>query len=703
MANNFTVQDVLGILQVLPFFSLILVAPGYLIGLASNLLDFGRRGISERLLLALAISAAVSPYAINILCRFFSVGIVSALFILLGVAFVARLLIEWRRSKYTFRTGIHWTTRVALCLVAVWIVVCLLSLPDMQLGQRIYSTAAAFDYSVRGPFIASALRTGAPPANPFFYPGHPVPARYYYYWNVLCALPAFISRGSARVTLYASCLWSGLLLAAMIPIYLKHFLGHSFRLRIASLVGIAMLAVTGLDLIPNLAIIAFGHLHPPADMEWWDTGQITSWVDACIWTPHHVAALVACLAAYLFLWKATCKGDSSTRIWLIALAALGLSSAAGLSVYVTFAFAAFILAWMAYLLMRGKISAAALHGAAGVLALLLSIGYIRDLLGPATSENGSSAASGHFVAFALRQLPTKLDFHNRFENFCVWVLLTSIVLFLEFGAYLLIGLAQANRDWRRWRSLSEPQKALWLMGGSSLVIVLFVRSTVIGANDLAWRGALVLQFVLLLWAAVYLTNRFSTPREAPARGWSDRQFINAILYMLLAIGGASTLYQFGMLRVYTLLSERHHWTDFMQLANGDETFAIRSAYAELDRVAPANAVVQYNPESQLITPMLVYSRYQLADAGGSECVTEFGGPVAQCPAVKTALQAIFAPDAGNNSSKAEIDKICQSLRIDLLLVNALDPVWNRKDSWVWQDTPIIQNDFVRVYKCGSGL
>lgn len=702
LANNFTAQDVRGILLVLPFFSLILIAPGYLIGLASNVLDFRRRGFSERLLLALAISAAVSPYAINILCRFFSFRIVSALYVLLSIAFIARLLLEWRGSKTTFHIELHRTTKIAICLVAVWIAVCFISLPDMQWGQKIYSTAATWDYSVRGPFIASALRTGAPPANPFFYPGHFVPARYYYYWSVLCAVPAFLSGVSARVTLYGSCLWSGLLLAAMIPIYLKHFLEQSSKLRTASLVGIAMLAVTGLDLIPTLGIIAFGHVHPPADMEWWDPSQIASLLDEFIWVPHHVAALVACLAAYLFLWKATHKGDFWTRIWLIALATLGFSSAAGLSVYVTFVFGGFILTWVAYLLLRGKISAAVLHGAAGALALLLSIGYIRDLLGPGASASGSGGVSGHFVAFALRQLPFVFDFHNKLANFSLWALLTFLILSLELGIYMLIGLLQASHDWRRWRSLPEAQRALWVMGGSCLVIILFVRSTVIGANDLAWRGAMVLQFVLLLWAAVYLTNRFSVHRESPARGLSDPQLFDATLYLLLAIGSASTLYQLGMLRVYAFLSDRYHWTDFMQLANGDETFALRSAYAEIDRVAPANAVVQYNPDSKLTTSMLVYSRYQQA-AADPGCNTPFGGSAAECAPVEAALQDIFDPHAGGFSSKAEVDKICQSLHINVLLVNALDPVWNRKDSWVWQDTPVIQNQFVRVYRCGSGL
>ena len=162
MAQNFTVQDVQGILLAFPWFSLILVAPGYLLGLVSNVFDFRRRGLSERVLLALAISIAVSPFAINFLCRFFPVWIVSALYFLIGIAFLARLLFEWRRRGYAFRTGMHWTTKAALCMVGVWIVICFLSLPDLQSGQRIYSNAATWDYSVRSPLIASALRTGAP-------------------------------------------------------------------------------------------------------------------------------------------------------------------------------------------------------------------------------------------------------------------------------------------------------------------------------------------------------------------------------------------------------------------------------------------------------------------------------------------------------------------------------------------------------------
>jgi hypothetical protein len=602
----------------------------------------------------------------------------------------------------------HWTTKIALCLVSIWIAVCLLSLPDMQMGQRIYSTVATYDHSVRSAFIASALRAGAPPANPFFYAGFPVRARYYYYWNVLCALPAYMSAANSRVVLYASCIWSGLLLASIIPIYLKHFLKQHSNLRIASLLGIGLIAITGLDIVPALARIFVLHALPTADMEWWDPCQVTSWLDALIWVPHHVAALVACLAGYLFLWTSIFTKERSTRIWLFLFAAAGFSSGAGLSVYVTLTFGVFILAWVIYLLARGRILVAGLHAGAGALALLLSIGYIDDLLGPGTS--GGRGTSAHFLAFARRQLPLDtnalagiLGFHSYLADMCFWVLIALFVLFLELGPYMLVGLIQADRDWRRRRTLPEEQKSLWFMAGSSLAIAMSVRSTVIGTNDLAYRGAMILQFVLLLWAACFLAELIVSHRESQATGLVTRKFVTASLIALLAVGGASSLYQLCMLRVYTLLSDEHAWKNDLNMASGRNAFFVRSAYAQLDRIVPADSVVQYNPESSLINQMLIYSRYQQADASSPGCMTVFGGSLTQCATAEDGLQTIFDPSsrAGYNPPKAEVDRVCRALRIDVLVVNALDPVWERADSWVWQDTPVVQNEFVRIYRCGS--
>ncbi len=175
--------------------------------------------------MALVFSCVVSPYLINELCRYVGVRTACIVYVLLGAAFIASVFFEWSRGGYVIRIATHWTTKAALCIMAA-LARCVPCIPIRRTDRAEDSTltTATYDHSVRSAFIASALRTGAPPATPFFYPGYLVKAHYFYYWNVLCALPAYMSGASARVVLYASCVWSGLLLAAIIPIYLKHFL-----------------------------------------------------------------------------------------------------------------------------------------------------------------------------------------------------------------------------------------------------------------------------------------------------------------------------------------------------------------------------------------------------------------------------------------------------------------------------------------------
>jgi hypothetical protein len=708
--GNYTVQDVLGILWAAPFFIPVLLAPGYLVGLAWNVLGFRARGASERILLSLTLSCAISPFVINILCRFFSVRAVAIVFLLIGIAFLAAVLTEWKRAGYRFRSVTHWTTRAALCMAALWGLICLVSLPDLQLGQRLYSTAATYDHAVRCAFISSALRTGAPPANPFFYPGHLVNARYYYYWNVLCAIPAYLSGANARVVLYASCLWSGLCLASIIPVYLKHFLERQARLRLTTLIAFALLAITGLDLIPTFLISLFHTVPPYGDMEWWDIVQVASWLDSLLWVPHHVASLVASLAGFLLLWKAVAADRLPPRIVLVLLSAMAFSSAAGLSVYVTFTFALFVMTWVAYLLVRGRFIAALLHAATGLLAVLMSSGYLADLMGHGTTQG---AGTNSFVEFSLRELPvlfapftSVLGMGNGFAEAGVYFLLLILTLFLELGIYFAVGVFQLRHDWKKRDELPESQKCLWFMASATLVVMVFLRSTVIGSNDLAWRGSLVLQFVLLLWTAVFLTDRVIPRIErddgVPAR-WRGRMNVSTAFTVLILIGGASSLYQLFMLRTHTFFSDRYQWQKVALMSTGPETYFIREAYARLDRTTPVNSIAQYNPESKLTIQLEIYSRYQVADGFAPGCATVFGGSLEDCRIPEAGIKRIFNPVRGDVLTGADVAQVCRSLKVDLLLVNARDPVWNNPDSWVWKTKPSIQNDFVRIYQCGSGL
>lgn len=707
MIVNYSGQDVLGILRALPFFSLVLLAPGYLAGVATNVFSFRNARVVERIALGLVLSAAISPYLISTLCRALSVPTVSALFLLLGLLFLANIVSEWRRNEFRLSHSSHWTTKVFVGLVAVWLLICLSSLSDIQVGQRLYSTAAIYDHGIRSAFISSAQRTGAPPANPFFYPGTLVPSRYYYYWYLLCAIPASISGVTARIALYASCFWSGLLLAALIPIYLKHFLKRTSRLRVSTLIGVGLIAVTGLDLLPT-ALLKFGVRNsvPLPDMEWWDPVQVTSWLDAFVWVPLHVASLVACLVAFLLLWKASESTARKQRAFLLPLAALGFSSAAGLSVLVTFAFAFFLIAWVGFLLAHLRFRDALTYVLVGCLSVCLSVFYLGDLLGLKTSAAGQGGESPFSIAFrklpyALSDVPAIIGQKSIVAVTGIYFFLVILILLLELGVYFVVGIYRADYDWKHRKTLSEADKALWTMALSALFVIIFLRSTVIPGNDLGVRGALLLQFVLLLWTAIYLSE--GIPSSSPNGTQPRRKIFTLTLVVMIVFGTAGSLYQLWTLRTFAFFNEKYGWRSglegFGAIPTGEQSFYIRSAYAELDRVTDKKSIVQFNPESDLRLYLLEYSSYQAVDAMSPNCATAFGGSLEDCIRVERTIKAIFNPEPGLAPSASDVADTCHSLGINSLVVTPKDPIWTRTGSWIWQSTPIIHNDFVRIYRC----
>ena len=230
-------------------------------------------------------------------------------------------------------------------MMLAWFLLVQFSLADLQVGHRLYVSYVAFDHSLRVPLVEAAagaeFRLGI-----LFTVWERLPVlRYFYYWYVVCALPMRLFGLSAKACFNASVFWSGLGLASTIPLFLKYFLGETEHLRRKSVIGIALLTVTGLDLIPYA-------VHGPAiitcfspDMEWWDrTRSPPGWARCC-----------GCRIMWRRLrraWRACSRSPRSMRklrfakpSGLLFYPGLAFASAAGLSVYVTFAFAVFAILW----------------------------------------------------------------------------------------------------------------------------------------------------------------------------------------------------------------------------------------------------------------------------------------------------------------------------------------------------------------------
>src|ERR1019366_2491474 len=107
-------------------------------------------------------------------------------------------------------------------------------------------------------------------------------------------------------------------MAAILGLYVRHFLGAVQGARRQILIAIALLAVTGADLLPAIGSI-FGQTALNGDMEWWSNDQISSWADSFLWVPHHVASLLCCLVAFLLFWMGGTAAGKRDRIGMIAV------------------------------------------------------------------------------------------------------------------------------------------------------------------------------------------------------------------------------------------------------------------------------------------------------------------------------------------------------------------------------------------------
>jgi hypothetical protein len=579
-------------------------------------------------------------------------------------------------------------------ILAIWLAVCLFSLVDLQIGDRLYYPTSALDYSVRTAFVSSISTTGVPPQNPFFQPGHPVPLRYHYFWLMMCSLANQAGGGaiSPRQALIGGTFWAGVGLMSLLAIYLRIFMartGEVFRRH--AFTGILLLAITGLDIVPSLFFLSLyargmiGFVMP--SVEWWNE-HVDWFVYSSLWAPHALTAMIACFTAFLLLWNAP-----AWRRYTLP-AALALASSAGMSIYVAFVFAIFLAVWTLVTLWKKWYRETAVLCAAGVLSLLLALPYLHELSGP------GAGAGGELFRFTVRDfslaalVPTGQALSQTWRHILVNGALLPLNYLLEFGLFFLI----AHYKWRQHRAtggpLSRQDLACTVMLATSLLVCTFLRSTA-GRNDLGWRGYLVAEFVLLLWAADLFANR------------ARLSFLSAhqkqLLVIFFALGFAGTVYDLAIVRFYPVLADRGVVPplDWMSpdRSFGKRTYAERSAYQWLHTVTAATAAVQSNPKVvfQDTVAMIYGDRHTLAT--GTSCLAAFGGDPAQCPPVLSRVLAAFPDDA--RSLPASFQDICQSLPIDTLVAKDTDPVWSNLASWVWTERPAYSNAYMRLFRCGS--
>jgi len=699
--------DLVGIFTGIALFPLFLLAPGYAIAGLTDLLGFRRSSLNQKLGLSLLISIAICPIATYLLSRFGSFVLV---WIAYGAAWavVLTLLVksvwEQRRSSLRLSLSVSRSTVIAGAIALAWVLFAVASLIDIQVGHRLYFSVVDADHAARAAVTDAITRTGVPPANPSYFPGRPVPLYYYYFWPLLCSLADRLGGPlvSARQAVIAGACWAGLALMAVIAIYLQQTRRFDpGRGRRAILISLGLLLVSGLDIVPagliDLLQLLTVHKLAEPDIERWNT-QVTAWLGAMLWVPHHVAGLVACLTVLLFARLYRTARSRGERMAILAVCAAGLASALGLSIWIAFVFATFIAVWMSVCLVARWYDEALLWIAIGAFGALLAAPFLLDL-------RRANQLGGLPLAFSVRSftivdaIVRALGVSNGFAAGAIDAIVLPLNYFLELGFFALAGLVWW-RQVRRSGSFAEravPAEVALL--ATSMALATFLRSdvTAVANNDLGWRGIMPAQFVLLIWAADVLCRLEPRP---PALAGEAPLVLGRGLIVCLILGLATVVYDVATLRTYPILVDAGIAAPVGWIAPqapiGPRAYALHDAYRWIAGHSSGTAVIQHNPAVAVDLYQGLYGDRQAA-ASDEYNGPLYGIPVDRYRAVEDGVAPIFSDAA---IDVARVGDICHRYGIDVLVVQDIDPVWSADGSWVAKREPLYQNARVKVFSCG---
>ena len=694
LLHNFTLTDIAASLAAVCLFPLFVLIPGYAVAWLLDLFEFRHRTWLFRGALSVPLSIAITPILSYLAGRYFSMtavwGLYAASWVYVAVVLLRGIALRGRNTPAPRSPAGAW--RMAVVVLSIWAALAMFSLVDLQIGGKLYYSTTAFDYSVRTQFIHAISSGGIPPANPFFFPGHAQPLRYHYFWLILCSMVdvaggAFVGPRHAWI---GGVIWSGAGFLALVALYFRlvAYRGpETFRRR--TLVGILLLGVTGLDILPNIfywwtysqGLTGF----IPASLEWWNE-QVDGFTFTALWEAHYLAALTACLLTFLLLLEAP-RHTGAGRWKYAALAGIALASSVGASIYIAFVFGAFLLLWTVVAVAKKWRAETGTLIAAGALCVVLALPYLASM-----TAGAGSGAGGFPIAFRVRRffpVDTILASQGRDQ---AWQLALAngatlpLNYLIELGFFLAAGLLWWQRRRARREPLSRAELAIALMIATSVAICSCVCSTAIANNDLGWRGFLVAQFGLLLWAVDVLTDR--------------RYKRSVVLAVMLTLGAAGTVCDVFLFRLYPVLADQGRLPHLFWMSQdrklGERNYAVREAYEWADRHTPANAIVQFSPHAVFQdTPGFLYSNRQIV-AAGQGCLAGFGGDASLCASIVTAANFLF-PERGQPAPESSAD--CANLGADILIAKDTDYVWSVQDSWVWREKPLFANRLVRVFEC----
>ncbi len=704
MASNFTFQDTLGVILAFSLYPFVFVFPGYVVGWMLNLFDFKKRTSVAQLIMGIAFSSIISPTLFFLAFRIISSRFAIFLSFILAAVAVAIFIFEMRRDKPQPQDAGY--KRLAIIFVFLWLVLSVVTLVDFQIADRLYYSNNAYDLTARVSVINAITRTGVPPVNPSYYPGHETPLNFlYYYWYVLASIVDQIGGRfvSAYQSIVASISWAGILLFAAMATYLR-VRDNTFSSLIWKKVFIAMqfFVVSGLDFVMLIIIMPnfkreTGFLPFEGHIEGWNM-PVASWMNTLAWVPHHLTAALACVLAMALLISGRNK-SFLVRFYHAVIMGVAFSSAFGLSLWVMFVFAIFWIVWAFFTLVRQQDWQCFFDMfLGGLFGVLFSVPFLAGLFVSATSSlNDGFPMTFYARTFVLTDFLSGLS--PIATNLVNFIFLPLNYLF-EFGVFSFIALLWIQGFYKK-----KPESVVYHEGELILVIVTtcllsFLRSNLFVVNDLGIRGWLPMQFLLVVWSAdivieIVDTGNWITPKIF--RNINGSKILGIVMGGMLIIGVLTTGLEVFTLRAWSMLVD-------MKVAGfpngispdahlGERTYFGRLAYNYItDHIRPG-AIIQNSPLDFHDRPSGLYGTHQMVISDR----TPFGIPSEIYNDFFNDIGAVFRE---KEDEWGPIDSKCEKYSIDILVIKDTDVLWRSLRTLKKERLPLYENNYYAIYSCG---
>jgi hypothetical protein len=716
-------QAVDGLLAV-PAFLPATLCTGYAAAWFTNLHDFRRHSVVERLFWSVPLSVAISTISAVLIGKAFSLRAVMMFLVVSACLFVATLSWEHLQLK---QSGMKWVIGWrplggrAFTLGLIWIVLAILSLIDFQSDHQLFMSLTIFDHASRVNWTQSILRTGIPPANPLYYYEHPAGMRYYYFWNVICAAVARISHLPVRAVYVAGCVWGGFILAALIGLYLKYFLAVGDRLRKQFLLTLSLICVSGFSSLVIVWKAFFRHGGLPGAPQIWAVAQLNSWYDSLLFVPHHISSMVCCMLAFLLAWMERQSGSHRRTASAVFIAA-ALASAFGLSIYVAFGFFLLMILWALWrVAIEHEFRPVILMAIGGAGAVVLLLPYLFELGHGTSGTHGGGGAGASLFGFAVREtFPT--------DGILAWGMMQSLAhshpwmalslsrlvvllpgIAIELGVFLIVLVIYLIPALRGRSPLSPARKSLVFFAVAILLISSFIRSNVLDINDFGVRSALIMQFATLLMASdlilAWRSDSCATSNSEPAGGlvFSSPHWLRFVAKVAIVIGIITTIHQAIIFRftipIALAVTHMRPVQDPVAANISHNAYISAIGYGHLDATIPREAIVQPNPASPNAFWSLVddvnIDRQRAIASDQPWCGSELGGDPSGCRPMAAAIAPLF-----NGATAEQARATCRTYKISYLVSRIYDPAWQNKQSWVWTLNPVVSDPEFRALACG---